>query len=353
MKKENVLKKVSVLILALTMIFALFSAPAKADEKDDGEQVVLTFAAHFPDSISLGQSISKAKGILEEKSGGTMTLDMYFNESLMKQGDTFVGLGQGLADIAYVPSQNLSDVAMAGIFKLLFPTGAPDGEKTLQLYRDILENTQIQENLAKYNLYCLTVSSYGGKALVTSKKLVKTPEDLKGMNIAANGNDSFFFSKCGAGAVALANADYYSGLSNGLVDGLTNHYASIVNYNLIEVGKYITEFGDGLEVAAETYLMNLDKWNSLTPEQQGWVKETFEEISNQCHDEHMVDIVNGRQKCLDEGLEIYRLSDEELAAFAPIMEEVNSEWIASATAEGWDAQGAYDYVMEQLGADKE
>ena len=358
------MKKVIALILALAMVFALAacggstSAAPAAEAKTDGaaapaaEPVVLTFAAHFSNTIKLGETISKAKEILEEKSGGTMTLDMYFNEALMKQSDTFVGVGQGIADIAYIPSQNLSDVDMAGIFKILYTTGALDTYTMTDIYRGALENTQLQDNLADFNLHCLVARALGGKQLCTSKVQVKTPDDLKGMNIGANGNDSYFFSECGAGAVALSNADYYTGLSNGLVGGITNHYVSIVTYNLSEVAKYITEFGSGLEVAAETYMMNLDTWNSLTEEQQKWVTETFTEISDMMQDSDAADLVADRQLCIDSGIEVYTLTDDELAAFAPYMEKVNNDWIKKASDDGWDAQGAYDYVMNAVIAAK-
>lgn len=360
------MKKVLALILALAMVFCLAacgseSAPAAAAPEtvesaaeapvaSSAEPIVLTFAAFFSNTIKLGEVISQAKDILEEKSGGTMSLDMYFNEALMKQGDTFVGVGQGIADIAYIPSQNLSDVAMAGMFKILYPAGALDTYTMTDIYRGALEDTAIQDNLAQYNLHCLVARALGGKQLCTSKVQVKSPDDLKGMNIGANGNDSFFFTECGAGAVALANADYYTGLSNGLVGGITNHYVSIGTYNLYEIAKYITEFGSGLEVAAETYMMNLDTWNSLTAEQQQWVTETFTEVSDLMQDSDAADLVSWRQACIDGGIEVYTLSSDELAAFAPYMEKVNNDWIASASAEGWDAQGAYDYIIAAIEA---
>lgn len=364
------MKKVLAFILALAMLFCLAAcggtpaakdpAPSASSAPSDSpaadapstttEPVVLTFAAHFSNTITLGEVISKAKDILEEKSGGSMILDMYFNEALMKQGDTFVGVGQGIADIAYIPSQNLSDVQMAGMYKLLYPKGAPDTYSMTDIYRSTLENTAIQDNLADYNLRCIAIRALGGKQLCTSKVQVLSPDDLKGMNIGANGNDSYFFSECGAGAVALSNADYYTGLSNGLVGGITNHYVSIVVYNLSEVAKYITEFGSGLEVAAETYMMNLDTWNSLTEQQQQWVTETFTEISDMMQESDAKDLVDSRQKCIDSGIEVYTLSDDELAAFTPYMGKVNNDWIASTTKAGWDAQGAYDFIMSSADA---
>ncbi len=312
------------------------------------EKITLSFAAHFSNTIPLGEIVSKAKGLLEEASDGRITLDEYYNESLVKQADTFSSISQGIVDIAYVPSQNLADVEMAGIYKLLYPKGAPDISTMTTIYRSALENTQIQENLAKFNTHCLTVRAYGGKQLATNK-MVTRPDDFKGMNIGANGNDAFFFTKMGAGAVTLANSDYYTSMSNGLVGGLTNHWVSMTNYGLNEVSKYFVEFGDGIEVSSESYLINLDKWNSLSAEDQRIIQSVFEQISTQAMEYDRDQLDQSRSSIAQEGTEIYTLSDEELAAFAPYTEEVNQDWIAEASAEGWDAQGAYDYIIGQIG----
>ncbi|RGX57029.1 hypothetical protein DWV16_01555 [Anaerotruncus sp. AF02-27] len=354
------MKKLLALILAaaLALGFAACgsdsSAPAASGPVSStfpaasGEKISLTFAAHFSNTIPLGEIVSKAKGLLEEASGGRITLDEYYNESLVKQADTFSSIGQGMVDIAYVPSQNLSDVEMAGIYKLLYPNGATDISTMTNIYRSALEKTQIQENLAKFNTYCLTVRAYGGKQLATNK-MVTRPDDLKGMNIGANGNDAFFFTKMGAGAVTLANSDYYTSMSNGLVGGLTNHWVSMTNYGLNEVSKYFVEFGGGIEVSSESYLINLDKWNSLSPEDQQIVRSVFEQVSTEAMEYDRDQLDKSRQSITDEGIEIYTLTAEELAAFAPYAEEVNRDWIEEASAEGWDAQGAYDYIIGQIG----
>jgi len=134
------------------------------------------------------------------------------------------------------------------------------------------------------------------------------------------------------------------------VAGITNHYVSIGTYNLYEVADYITEFGSGLEVAAETYMMNLDTWNSLTAEQQQWVTETFTEISDMMQESDAADLVSWRQACIDGGIEVYTLTGDELAAFAPYMEKVNDDWVKTASDAGWDAQGAYDFVIAAVEA---
>ena len=49
------------------------------------------------------------------------------------------------------------------------------------IYRGALENTQLQDNLADFNLHCLVARALGGKQLCTSKVQVQDPDDLKGM----------------------------------------------------------------------------------------------------------------------------------------------------------------------------
>lgn len=357
------MKSVFAMILVACMILMTLSAcggtaspNASASQPGSSEapkdKITLTFAAHFSQSIPLGEIVSKAKGLLEEKSGGRITLEEYYNESLVKQADTFHAVCQGVADIAYVPSQNLAEVPMAGIFKLLYPKGSPDIASMTEIYREALEKTDLQKNLAKYGSMILSVRAYGGKQLHTSKILVKTPEDLKGLNIGANGNDAYFFSAMGAGAVTLSNSDYYSSLSNGLVDGLTNHWVSVTAYKLNEVSKFHTEFGGGIETSAESYLINLDTWNSLSPEDQQIVKEVFTEVGDMAMQYDQGQLEKSRQQCLDEGHTIYTLSDEEMKAFAPYAEKVNEDWIKSASGEGWDAKGAYDLIMSLSDAGK-
>jgi TRAP-type C4-dicarboxylate transport system substrate-binding protein len=97
-------------------------------------------------------------------------------------------------------------------------------------------------------------------------------------------------------------------------------------------------------------MMNLDTWNSLTEEQQQWVSETFTEVSDLMQESDAADLVTSRQACIDGGIEVYTLSDDEMAAFAPYMEKVNDNWIKTATDAGWDAQSAYDYVISAVEA---
>lgn len=309
------------------------------------EKIKLIFAAHFSQSIPLGKIVSQAKGLLEQESGGRITLEEYYNESLVKQIDTFHAVCQGVADIAYIPSQNLAEVPMAGIFKLLYPKGSPDIVKMTNVYRQALEATDLQKNLAKYGSMILAVRAYGGKQLHTNKRVVKTPGDLKGLNIGANGNDAYFFSAMGAGAVTLSNADYYSALSTGLVDGLTNHWVSVTAYKLNEVAKSHTEFGGGIETSAESYVINLNTWNKLSAEDQKVVKDVFTKICDMAAEYDQSQLAQSRQQCLNDGHTIYTLNDNELAAFAPYAEKVNKDWIDSASKEGWDAQGAYNLIM--------
>lgn len=349
------MKKALTFILALAAVFSLAActsskpqAPTSSKDIVSDKPVVLKFAAHFSNTISLGEYVSQAKTILEEVSGGKMTLDMYFNESLVKQPDAFLAVGQGICDISYISTQQLSDVAMANMYKTLYPAGALDIDSMTSIYRRTLTETPIQENLEQYNMHCLTIRALGGKQLITSKKLITSPADLKGLNIAANGNDSFFYDACGAGAVALSNADYFSAFSNGMVDGESNHYVSLTTYGLHEVGKYVTEFNGGLEASIESYMINLDTWNSLTEEQQGWLVETFTQVSDLAGAYDKTQIEKSRQTCIDQGLQVYTLSEEEMAEFAPHMEKVNSDWIVKATKEGWDAQGAYDFIVNAV-----
>ena len=139
-------------------------------------------------------------------------------------------------------------------------------------------------------------------------------------------------------------------LGNGLVNGLTNHWVSVTQYKLNEVAKYHTEFGGGIETSAESYVMNLDTWNRLSPEDQKIVRDVFTKVGDMAMQYDQGQLDKSRKQCLAEGHTIYTLNATEMAAFAPYAEKVNNDWIASATKAGWDARGAYNLIMSLCNA---
>ena len=102
--------------------------------------------------------------------------------------------------------------------------------------------------------------------LVKPKESTKTGLDLTGMKIRSTGLYNPFLVAMGATTIVMAPGDVYAGLQRGVVDGLAWPWGSVGKYGWQRFLKYRVKphfFG-----ASQPLLVNLDKWKSLSKEQQ-------------------------------------------------------------------------------------
>jgi TRAP-type C4-dicarboxylate transport system substrate-binding protein len=102
--------------------------------------------------------------------------------------------------------------------------------------------------------------------LVKPKESTKTGLDLTGLKIRSTGLYNPFLVAMGATTIVMAPGDVYAGLQRGVVDGLAWPWGSVAKYGWQKFLKYrVTPdfFGP-----SQPLLVNLDKWKSLSKEQQ-------------------------------------------------------------------------------------
>jgi TRAP-type transport system periplasmic protein len=102
---------------------------------------------------------------------------------------------------------------------------------------------------------------------VKPKESTKTGLDLTGMKIRSTGLYNPFLIAMGATTVVMAPGDVYAALQRGVVHGLAWPWGSIGKYGWQRFLKYRIKpsfFGP-----SQLLIVNLDKWKSLSKEQQG------------------------------------------------------------------------------------
>ena len=104
-------------------------------------------------------------------------------------------------------------------------------------------------------------------SLITSKKQVKTMEDLKGLKLRAlAGPPTEVFKAMGAVPVLLGMPDVYLAMQKGTIDGSGIPLGTLEIFNLYEVAKYWTHCPISTSFFSVT--MNKGKWNALPPDVQ-------------------------------------------------------------------------------------
>ncbi len=85
------------------------------------------------------------------------------------------------------------------------------------------------------------LDSWGWRNVVTAKKEVKTPEDLKGLKIRTIQSPVYVaaLNAMGANATPMAFGEVYTGMQTGVLDGFEHGSAVIVAQKFYEVSKYV------------------------------------------------------------------------------------------------------------------
>lgn len=198
-------------------------------------------------------------------------------------------LGDVKSNLEQVLSGNLGaatppDGGIAPFYKNISLVSAPYVFKnSLQAY-DILDGAFGQklfdDMAAKSGLRVLASYENGGfRNFSNSKKVVKTPEDMKGLKIRTMDSPIYMetVKASGAAPTPIAWLELYSALQTGVVDGEENSAITILGGSLQEVQKYYTLNGHVLSTA---YIVASEKFlKAQTPEIQEAFKKAGREAS--------------------------------------------------------------------------
>jgi TRAP-type C4-dicarboxylate transport system substrate-binding protein len=203
---------------------------------------------------------------VEEATKGKVKIDVYYSQTLVKGPDIWNAVKTGVADMGwcfhgYWPDMTpLSDVIT--LPSLPFIKAEKGSEVLWKLYERF---PAIQREFKDVHVCQLWTSH--PYLLITSKKQVKTIEDLKGMKIRTTGGPPTEQMKAlGAIPVLIPMPDNYQSLDKGIIDGMGAPWEAILSFRLYEVVKYYT-----IVPTSAVYFsmsMNKQKWESLPKDVQ-------------------------------------------------------------------------------------
>ncbi len=252
MKKSLWLK----LIIGIGFIL-MFSFPVQA------KTYTLRYANQNPE---LGWGTAKAfkpwKERIEKASNGRIIIKGYHSQTLTKGPETWKAVKSGIADIgwcfhAYWPGMtSLADVI--SLPSLPFKTSEEGSAALWKLYEKF---PQIQKQFSDNHILLLyTTDPY---FLITTKKQVKTLEDLQGLKIRMMGGPSTEMMKALGGVpVSVPMPGNYIAMQKGVTDGMGAPWEATKSFRLYEVAKYYT-LDTSFPVVYFSLAMNKKTWKKL------------------------------------------------------------------------------------------
>jgi TRAP-type C4-dicarboxylate transport system substrate-binding protein len=207
---------------------------------------------------------------VEEATKGRVKIDVYYAQTLVKGPDIWNAVKSGVADMGwcfhgYWPDMTpLADVIT--LPSLPFKTAEKGSEVLWKLYEKF---PAIQREFKDVHVLQLWTSH--PYFLITSKKQVKTMEDIKGLKIRVTGGPPTEQMKAlGAVPVLIPMPDNYQSLDKGVIDGMGAPWEAIYAFRLYEVVKYYTILP--LSGVYFSMSMNKAKWESLPKDIQAAIR---------------------------------------------------------------------------------
>jgi TRAP-type transport system periplasmic protein len=183
-------------------------------------------------------------------------------------------------------------------------------------------------------------------ALYTSKKPIRTYDDLKGMKLrAAGGPPTTFLSNARAAAVNLPIPDVYMSLQKGVIDGWAIDWVGFDDYKSYEICKYATEVGFYMPVLYT--VMNLNTWNSLPPD----IQQIIQGVSGSAGVEYEANVWDTESAKLKElnkgrGIEIISLSPAERKKWTDLARPIWAQYAKQLDGKGLPGTAAIDELTK-------
>ena len=287
------------------------------------------------------------KRLIEEKSNGSMTVELFPSSQLGSKTDLVdqMQMGEGIihiGDASFWADYGAPEMSIAS---------APYIYDNWDQYFKLLETDWWQSQvdlLAENGLRIVTSNwEYGTRELMTTKP-VRTLDDLSGMIIRTPNNvmQMKTWEEMGAAPTAMALGDVYTATQQGTIDGMENPIATLYGQAYYEVAKYITMI-DYIRMPVQ-WITSESWFQSLTEEQQQILCEAGDEaglFNNQKQDEMLEQYISDMQA---NGVEIITPDDAEMARFKEAALKIYDN--ADVTA-NW-SDGLYENIRSMISREK-
>ena len=253
------------MILAISCILGVISSSLLAKSYELKLGTVLT----KQDPIYKGYE--QLKKNVEKKTNGKLKISLYPSSQLGSDKDVLEQAKLGANVAIITDSGRLAEVVPE--FGIM---AAPYVFKNYKEVRSFIDTDLFAKWSGKFKKTGYTMLAfnwYQGDRHFLTKKLVKTPKDLKGIRIRSMGSKIALDSlnAMGSSATALPWSEVYTGIQQGVVDGAEAQLPAVKGAKLDEVITHIALTG---HFQLNTGLITSEKWfNSLPKKYQTILKE--------------------------------------------------------------------------------
>ena len=247
-------------------------------------ETVIRVTLQLPETHSLGQNWMAFKDIIEEKSGGELTVQLFPSAQLFKDKEVPGAVGSGAIEAGSaflgrftgaVPAVDV--VNLPFIFRdeahlrASVATGSP--------MRNILDDAVVKETGAKV----LWWQAFGRNVYLSNGTAVRTPKDLENKKVRTYGKVlGWTVEALGGAPTLMSGSKQFLAYQQGAVDVGMTGASAVKSRKLHEVMDHMTlSYDSAIEFVA---VMNNDFFENLSPEHQQIVLDAASVVEQQLRD---------------------------------------------------------------------
>jgi len=335
--KKQFIAFVLILCVGLACVF-LGSATAEAGP------IKLTYSNFFPPTHIQSKLAEAWCKEVEKRTNGRVVVDYFPGQTLTKANQVYDGVVTGLADLglalfAYTP----------GRFPVMeavdLPLGYSSGSQATMVVNDVYQKFNPKELQDTQVMY---LHAHGPGVLHTKGKPVKKLEDLKGLKLRGHGTSAEIVKALGATPVAMPMPELYQSLQKGVVDGALYPLEVNKGWKMGEVTQYDTACFSVAYTSSFFVVMNKDKWNSISAEDQKIIEQINAEWIPKHGEAWNSSDMEGYLYSLALGHDIFGLDPKEAARWKAAVVPVIDKYIDSMNQKGFNGKEIVDYTMNAL-----
>jgi tripartite ATP-independent transporter DctP family solute receptor len=308
------MKTLTAFFMAAATALVLAAAPANAQE------ITLRSADIHPDGYPTVEAVIYMGKLVEERTGGRIKIQVMNNATLGTEKDTIEQTRFGVIDMNRVntaPFNNLVPETQVLGLPFLF--------RSVDHMHKVVDGPIGDEILTAFEAHGLVGLAFydsGARSFYSTKKTIKTVEDLKGMKIRVQQSDMWIaiMEAFGANATPMPFGEVYSSLQTGVVDAAENNWPSYESSGHYEVAKHysLTEHS----LTPEVLVISKMSWDKLSAEDQQILRAAAKESVGKMRELWVAREKASEEKVRTAGSEIVTIDKEPfVAAMKPVYDK--------------------------------
>lgn len=259
---------------------------------------------------------------LKERTGGEVVMEIFPDSLLGKENEMYESLFMGTLDVAIetlgFQSTDHEELAIEDL-PYMFKT-REDGYKAI----DGKYGEKLKEIIGKSGeIRCLAFLEMGLRHMTNNVRPIVTPKDIEGVKIRTTSSALRLdvFNSLHALPISMSFSEVFTALQQGVVDGQESPITTIYSSSFYDVQKYLSLTGHFW--CNECFLINEEKWQSLSEEQQNILVEELDVASKNTR-KRLIDEENDLiEKMKAKGIQV---NDVDKTAFKEALQPLYDKW---------------------------